>query len=100
MFEITADIIAFVAPGDFPSTSSGKVQLGASRDGVMNGTLPVIHRDQLSATSADRYVVGEDGALIAHLERGPLDFLRREKPGSLEAVPHDCSRDSICGVRS
>ena len=48
-FEVTADLIAFVAPGDFPRTSSGKVQRGACRDGVVNGTLPVIFRDQLSS---------------------------------------------------
>jgi len=43
-FEFTADLIAFVAPGDFPRTSSGKVQRGACRDGVLGGTLPVIYR--------------------------------------------------------
>lgn len=50
-FEVTADLIAFVAPGDFPRTSSGKVQRSACREGVLGGTLPVIWRDQLSAST-------------------------------------------------
>ena len=194
-FEVTADLIAFVAPGDFPRTSSGNVQRGASRDGVINGTLPVIHRDQLSspnadipttapdrtavpdafsapaaipdapsdrgavndgsrgfqptvpnhekavsrsdtwtdgpvhggnddpppgsnvaprraglpdanrglkstATGMDRSAVGEDadvqdGELVEHLERGLLDFLRREKLGNMQAVPHDATFSSL-----
>jgi acyl-CoA synthetase (AMP-forming)/AMP-acid ligase II len=50
MFEVTADLIAFVAPGDFPRTSSGKVQRSACRDGVLGGSLPVVYRDHLSAS--------------------------------------------------
>ncbi len=35
------------------------------------------------------------GALIAHLERGLLEFLRREKLGNLDAVPHDATFSSL-----
>ncbi len=64
-FEVAADLIAFVAPGEFPRTSSGKVQRSACREGVLTGSLPVIYRDQLtpmnnntpaSSTTADALI--------------------------------------------
>ena len=49
-FEVAAGLVAFVAPGDFPRTSSGKVQRNACRDGVLNRTLPVIFSDRPSVS--------------------------------------------------
>jgi acyl-CoA synthetase (AMP-forming)/AMP-acid ligase II len=42
-FEVPVHAVAFVRPGSFPRTSSGKVQRRPCRDGLRNGTLDVVH---------------------------------------------------------
>jgi 8-amino-7-oxononanoate synthase len=60
-FEAMPALIAFVAPGDFPRTSSGKVQRATARAGVLEGPLPVLFTDQLG--SDDREVFPDRGAV-------------------------------------
>jgi acyl-CoA synthetase (AMP-forming)/AMP-acid ligase II len=42
--EVSVHAIAFVRPGAFPRTSSGKVQRRACREGLLDGTLDVVHK--------------------------------------------------------
>jgi acyl-CoA synthetase (AMP-forming)/AMP-acid ligase II/acyl carrier protein len=42
-FEVPVHTVAFVRPGSFPRTSSGKVQRRACRDGLQDRTLALIH---------------------------------------------------------
>ena len=42
-FELRVHIVAFVRPGSFPRTSSGKVQRWVCRAGLLAGTLDLVH---------------------------------------------------------
>lgn len=60
------------------------------------GFQPASHVGRAGSPPAiDRPEAYPPGALIAHLERGLLDFLRREKLGNLDAVPHDATFSSL-----
>jgi acyl-CoA synthetase (AMP-forming)/AMP-acid ligase II len=50
--EVRVSRVAFVRPGTFPRTSSGKVQRRACRDGLRDGTLEVIHSWQETCAGA------------------------------------------------
>jgi acyl-CoA synthetase (AMP-forming)/AMP-acid ligase II/acyl carrier protein len=47
-FEVPVHAVAFVRPGTFPRTSSGKVQRGACRAGLLGGELDLVHLWQAS----------------------------------------------------
>jgi 8-amino-7-oxononanoate synthase len=50
-FEVPVHTVAFVRPGTFPRTSSGKVQRRACRSGILAGTLDVVHVWQASGST-------------------------------------------------
>jgi acyl-CoA synthetase (AMP-forming)/AMP-acid ligase II/7-keto-8-aminopelargonate synthetase-like enzyme/fatty-acid desaturase/acyl carrier protein len=84
-FEVPVQSVAFVRPGSFPRTSSGKVQRRACRNELQSGTLDVIHawRECLYTKPASQTGSYEDTAAteielidskgeLLHAERQPI----------------------------
>ena len=101
-FEVPVQAIAFVRPGSFPRTSSGKVQRRACRDGLLTGTHDLVHSWSVttdpghvrgSLLEPEPTLVPSDGHSAAS-EQGTAPEYEKDKD-KVEASKHQQLRNAI-----
>jgi len=110
-FEVPVHAVAFVRPGTFPRTSSGKVRRRACRDALLSNQLDLVHSWQANASRPEPLQKIMSGGLIppsqpfrfGDLRRvihdRLLQWLRAEMDANLTAIDYNVSF-SLLGVDS
>ncbi len=105
-FEVAIHAIAFVRPGGFPRTSSGKVQRRACREGMLAGTLDPVFAWQ--ATGAEDAPLSEPcerpdarsgGTIQERIHAEVLRWVRSKVDAGIQRIDYDDSFISL-GVDS
>lgn len=105
-FEVPVHAVAFVRPGTFLRTSSGKVQRRACRDALLSQQLDLVHSWQASASrlAPPRGMTSGEPAASVHYAFGDLrrvihdtflQWLRAEVDVNLTAIDYDTPFSSL-----
>jgi 8-amino-7-oxononanoate synthase len=88
-FEVTLHTIAFVKPGGFPRTSSGKVQRAACRLGLTRGDLETLHVSRPAVRSAAIDPGAAPTDMARRIHDAVVQWARRTLERPATPIPHD-----------
>ena len=96
-FEVAVHAVAFVRPGTFPRTSSGKVQRQACRDGLLAGKLDLVFDWQTpcpSSMAASEQSEGQD-TIRERIHAEVLRWVRSKVDATIQRIDYDASFVSL-----